>query len=181
LGCINYPIFGTLARIQDRFDTEYIGLDGSAYMITADHVEQDNTIDLNSDRGAIRWLQSNVQGTPIILEAHDEQYHWSSRISSNTGLPTILGWPWHQMQQRNNAISEINRRKIVISDIYNTTMVYKALKLLEDYHVTYIVVGQLERIHYSPDGLQKFNNMDSDGLLETVFNNQGTTVYRILP
>ena len=181
LGCINYPIFGTLARIQDRFDTEYIGLDGSAYMITADHVEQDNPIDLNSDRGAIRWLQSNVQGTPIILEAHDEQYHWSSRISSNTGLPTILGWPWHQMQQRNNAISEINRRKIVISDIYNTTMVYKALKLLEDYHVTYIVVGQLERIHYSPDGLQKFNNMDSDGLLETVFNNQGTTVYRILP
>ena len=85
------------------------------------------------------------------------------------------------MQQRNNAISEINRRKIVISDIYNTTMVYKALKLLEDYHVTYIVVGQLERIHYSPDGLQKFNNMVSDGLLETVFNNPGTTVYRILP
>ena len=181
IGCANYPIFGTIARVQDRFDTDYIGLDGSAYMMTADIVEQEKTIDLNSDLAAIRWFQNSVEGTPVILEAHDEQYHWSSRMSSNTGLPTILGWPWHQMQQRNNSISEINGRKTVIGDIYNTTKIYKALKLLDDYHVTYIVVGSLERIHYDTDGLQKFDGMVSDGLLETAFDNDGTTVYRVLP
>ena len=150
-------------------------------MMTADIVEQEKTIDLNSDLAAIRWFQTSVEGTPVILEAHDEQYHWSSRMSSNTGLPTILGWPWHQMQQRNNSISEINGRKTVIGDIYNTTKIYKALKLLDDYHVTYIVVGSLERIHYDTDGLQKFDGMVSDGLLETAFDNDGTTVYRVLP
>ena len=180
-GSITYPIFGTIARVQDRFDAKYIGLDGSAYMITSGHVEKDKAIELNSDHEAIRWLQKNVSGTPVVLEAHDEQYHWSSRISSNTGLPTILGWPWHQMQQRNDSISEINKRKVVISDIYNTTMIYKTLGLLKDYHVTYIVVGPLERIHYTQNGLQKFDDMVTDGFLESVFDNEGTTVYRVLP
>ena len=60
-------------------------------------------------------------------------------------------------------------------------MIYKTLGLLKDYHVTYIVVGPLERIHYTQNGLQKFDDMVTDGFLESVFDNEGTTVYRVLP
>ena len=50
-------------------------------------------IELRWDAEAIRWLQDNARGTPVVLEAHGDQYRWNGRISVYTGLPTVLGWP----------------------------------------------------------------------------------------
>ena len=50
----------------------------------------------------IHWLEDNVQGTPTIMEGLSDNplYHWSNRISIYTGLPDVIGWNWHQKQQR---------------------------------------------------------------------------------
>ena len=95
-----YTILGTRARLADRFDTQFASLDGAEYMDRAVYSKEGPAMELKWDYGAIRWLQDNVRGSPVVLEAHNEQYSWSSRISNYTGLPTVLGWPWHQIQQR---------------------------------------------------------------------------------
>ena len=178
-GCLIYTFAGTSSRLSDRFDFVYMGLDGSRYMETAIHVENDTPLELRWDREAILWLQSNVSGTPYILEAHNEQYHWSGRISSNTGLPTILGWPWHQMQQRNDSIPDIQLRSDTVSDIYNTTNQLYAKQLLDEYSVEYIVVGGLEKAYYSADGLGKFSEMVSREFLTLPFDSDHVQIYRM--
>ena len=61
-------------------------------------------MDLSQDYRAIRWMQENVRGSPVIVEANLRAlYHWGSRFSNFTGLPGVVGWEWHQQQQRRSA------------------------------------------------------------------------------
>ncbi len=41
-----------------------------------------------------------------------------------------------------------------------------------------MIVGQLERLYYPPSGLAKFED-NLDGNLELVYENPGTTIYRV--
>jgi uncharacterized membrane protein len=172
-----YTVLGTRVRVGDRFNPGPATLDGTAYMEQAVHRERDQSFGLKSDREAIRWLQDNVAGSPVVLEAHDEQYHWSARISIYTGLPTVLGWPWHQMQQRWDYQGEIRERASRIREMYETTDPGRAETLLRQYDVKYIMVGELERIYYSHPGLLKFSRMAETGLLKPVFQSEEVVIY----
>ena len=44
--------------------------------------------------------------------------------------------------------------------------------------MSYVIIGQLERIYYAPDGLAKFDN-NLNGNLELVYENPGTKIYQI--
>jgi uncharacterized membrane protein len=175
-----YTGLGTQARLADRFEGGPVTLKGTAYMNNAVHWEEDQWLELKWDLEAIQWLQENVQGSPVVLEAHHEHYHWSSRIADYTGLPTVLGWPWHQIQQRTAYADAIRGRAGAVREIYNTTSVSRAQELLRRYEVEYIVVGELERAYYSPEGLGKFEEMVSNGLAKCVFDNKQVKIYRIL-
>ena len=85
-----YPVLGTKARVNDRFGDTPVSLAGTAYMEQAVHQEEGRSLQLKWDLEAIRWLQDNVEGSPVILEAHHHQYHWTSRVAGYTGLPTVL-------------------------------------------------------------------------------------------
>ena len=173
-----YTALGSRDRLSDRFVDLPSSLDGTAYMQNAVHFERDQAIELKWDQEAIRWLQDNVQGSPVVLEAHMEQYRWGSRIAIYTGLPTVLGWPWHQFQQRTAYDFAIFQRADDIAEIYNTTDVTRALDLLRTYQVGYMVVGDLERAVYEAGGLNKFQLMEEQGLLRQVFQNQGVSIYQ---
>lgn len=104
--CI-YPVIATRARIADRFDaTIPPTLDGTEYMERAVYHEgrqeaiKKGDFRLAGDLRAIEWLWDNVPGSPVIAEAQAPLYSWGSRVSIYTGLPTIVGWDWHQSQQR---------------------------------------------------------------------------------
>ncbi len=174
-----YPVFATPVRIQDRFHSTPLTLDGSAWMPDTVHWERDGPIDLRWDADAIRWLQDNVSGSPVILEAHGDQYRWNARMSVYTGLPTVVGWPWHQTQQRNDW-NLIQRRARDVASIYNTLSKNEALELIDRYRVRYIVVGDLERIYYLSQGIEKFERMVQDGTLEVAYANERTTIYHVV-
>ena len=99
-------------------------------------------------------------------------------MSAYTGLPTLLGWPWHLIQQRNDYQSLILQRSEDIKSIYNSEDIKLTLTLLHSYRVSYIYVGELEKAYYSPAGLSKFDRMVLDGMIEQVFQNTGVTIYR---
>ena len=184
-GVLVYPALATPVRIADRFNPNPLTLDGESWMPHAQYHPPDwcaekpgNPIDLQWDHDAIRWLQDNAVGTPVILEAHGSQYCWNSRFSQYTGLPTVIGWPWHQTQQRNDG-DAVRKRAKDVATIYNTRSQDTALKLLDDYGVTYIVVGDLERVYYLADGIAKFDLMVAGGTLDLAYANHGTKIYRV--
>ena len=175
-----YTVMGTQVRVADRFNDGPFTLDGTAYMEQAVHRELEQPVNLKWDLEAIQWLQDNVAGTPVVLEAHNDQYHWSGRIATYTGLPTVLGWPWHQIQQRMDYDYTVRDRAARVKEIYETSDLERARFLLNKYNVEYVVVGELERIYYSPQGIKKFEELAESQLVERVYRNEGVSIYRNL-
>ncbi len=178
IGCsLIYVVLGTRARVDDRFAELPPTLDGTAYMTVAEHWEREQLFPLKWDREAIIWLQDNVEGSPVVMEAHMEQYRWGGRIANYTGLPTILGWPWHQTQQRHGYRDQIDERAADIRRAYDTIDTGEAMEFMKRFGVSYVVVGELERLNYRESGLAKFEAMAESGLLTKVYENQGTAIY----
>ena len=64
--------------------------------------------------------------------------------------------------------------------LYQTTTVAEAMSLLEKYDVEYIYSGVLEKVYYPEEGLNKFDRMVETGLLDEVYQDGGTSIYRVL-
>ena len=175
-----YPIAGTRARLRDRFHSRDIPLtlNGTAYIQGTVYRDPKGDIDLEADFEGIEWLRNNVQGSPIVLEAVTPTYQWGNRISVYTGLPSVVGWKWHQEQQRWDYRREVGRRIQDVERLYGGTNVAEALRLMRRYGVKYIYVGQVERLYYSESGLDKFDGPLSDILEKTEVNDQ-VTIYRV--
>jgi len=141
------------------------------------------SVDLSYDYDAIRWMQQNIEGTPVIAEAHGANPYRSvaNRVAMYTGLQAIVGWDWHQRQQR--AVLPgilVTNRIIDVNNLYNTTDINQAMQILEKYNVNYVYSGQLEWIYYHPLGLTKFDDMVEQGLLDEVYRNGGVSIYEVL-
>ncbi|MGD8621294.1 MAG: DUF2298 domain-containing protein [Anaerolineales bacterium] len=147
-----YPLTAATAKIRDRMVLEApASLNGMDFMRYSDrYFELNGYIDLSQDYEAIRWLQENVQGSPVIVEANVPEYRWGSRYTIYTGLPGVLGWRWHQSQQRVAADGDlVNVRLFDITDFYLTNDLVAAREFLDKYAVRYVMVGQLERTYYT--------------------------------
>ncbi|MBI2953790.1 MAG: glycosyltransferase family 39 protein [Chloroflexi bacterium] len=174
-----YPVVATRARVTDRFDNGIAPtLDGTAFMRTGVYRDQPGPIDLASDLKAILWIQDNVVGSPVMLEGRAPLYSWGSRVSIYTGLPTVLGWDWHQKQQRWGYQWMVDKRAGDVATMYNTLSPEQAMGLLKEYGVSYIYVGELERRYYSAPGLQKFDAMVGRDL-DVVYDADGVRIYRL--
>jgi uncharacterized membrane protein len=176
LAAVAYPLLASKGKIGLRFTEMPLSLDGMQYM---DHAQYtDNGLDLNlpGDAQAIRWLQQNVVGTPVVLEGRSPVYRWGSRISIYTGLPTILGWDVHESQQRTGYAGMIQEREADVERAYSTVDPQQAEAILHKYQVRYVVVGGLERAYYPAAGLTKFQTMPS---LQSVYNADGVQIYEV--
>jgi len=127
-------------------------------------------------------MQDNVQVSPVIMEGlGHREYLWSNRVSVYTGLPAVIGWRWHQVQQRALLPAEmVDWRRIDVSECYNTTDVARAREILARYGVGYVYVGAYERAYYNPAGLSKFEAMAAQGLLRVVYDAQGVKIYEVV-
>lgn len=189
--------FAAQAKMKDRI-TYYgqyqlseasppLTLDGMQYMNYSTYYEpgandtEGLNMDLSQDYRMIRWLQDNIQGSPTIVEAASRNnYRWYSRVSINTGLPSVVGWEWHQQQQRAVNPSEwVTERVLEVREFYTTTVTATFTQFLSKYNVSYIILGQLERIAYPGEGLEKF--ADFNGVLwREVYRDGETVVYQVL-
>ncbi|MCL5256885.1 MAG: DUF2298 domain-containing protein [Chloroflexi bacterium] len=171
-----YPVLAGMEKI--RSSGGFHGLDGTTYMKLAEP----------SDYDAFQWLNTNVKGMAVILEASGPPYADYGRVSMFTGLASVLGWANHEGVWRagqSGIDAELNQREQDIDTIYSTTDLNLARSLLAKYHVQYVFVGDVERglrgsstemKHYPPEGLAKFSSLG-----EVVFHEGGTYVYRINP
>lgn len=176
-----YPITAATDKIRDRMSAvETHSLNGIEFMATSHYGDQGVDLELNQDYQAILWMQQNVVGSPVIVEANTVEYRWGNRYTIYTGLPGVLGWNWHQRQQRGFIDSNgIANRLNDIMNFYATTDIKIAVDFIERYHVSYIILGQMERAYYPGEGLDKF--VQYDGVYwKEVFNYQDTVIYQVI-
>lgn len=150
-GAALYPMTASFAKIEDRMEPMAPKtLDGMLFMRYVDrYSEIGEPFTLREDYAAIRWMQDNIEGTPVIVEANVPEYRWGTRYTIYTGLPGVLGWRWHQFQQRVAADgNQVDNRLFDITRFYLTQSREDAWEFLEKYGVRYIVLGQLEKAYY---------------------------------
>jgi len=139
---------------------------------------------LKHDYDAIRWMQDNVAGSPTIIEegaAGGNQYRWSARFSIYTGLPTVVGWEWHQRQQRAVLGAPVVEDRVAdVREFYSTTDLERARLLLRRYSVRYVIEGEMERLYNDPAGFAKFGALVEAGDLRIVYQNPGVTIYEVV-
>jgi len=187
-GAALFPTLGGMAKIKDRMaEGAPHTLDGMAYMQYATYTDTWGTMDLSQDYRAIRWMQENVKGSPVIVEANlVNLYRWGSRFSIYTGLPGVVGWEWHQQQQRASLPGNwVSDRIAEIEAFYTTTDMQVVQNFLRKYDVRYIILGQQERGLYSGEngeqlqGLAKFPA--ADGVLwHSVYQDRDTIIYEVI-
>jgi YYY domain-containing protein len=126
------------------------------------------------DYAAIQWLQENVPGMAYMVEATGGSYSDAGFVSAFTGLPTVLGWDFHQYQWRGNTI-ESGKRQPDIAQIYQSSDSSQVLTLLDRYDVQYVYVGPVEKRKYElpPHVAERFGHF-----LDKVYEGGGVSIYR---
>jgi len=138
------------------------GLNGISYLKTL-HPE---------DYEAILWIEKNIAGQPVMLEAQGDSYTDYGRISANTGLPTPLGWTVHEWLWRGDYKFPESR----LEDIKNLYEGSVALTrdLVKKYNIKYVYVGNLEREKYPNINESKFNEIG-----KIIFERKTTRIYEL--
>lgn len=141
----------------------YSGLDGEKYLINIHP----------NDYLAINWINKNIKGQPVMLEAQGDSYTDYERISANTGLPTILGWTVHEWLWRGTYDMMVPRIQEV-QTIYESRNIQDIIPIITKYNIQYIYVGKMEHQKYPDLYEQKFNQIG-----KIVYENQSVKIYKI--
>jgi len=165
-----YPVTVTLERTGGFRNAQR--MDGLAYEEESDPEEAE----------AIRWLNENVSGTPVVLEGVGSDFSDFARVSGRTGLPTVIGWLFHELQWRGyGPVTSASGEETPITDvrndvatIYTTADVELAMALMAKYDVEFVYAGRREREQYGESGLAKFRQF-----MVPVFQNESITVYQM--
>lgn len=159
LAGLAYPAV-MLYNKTDGFSVKKWTLDGNAYIR-----------EYNPDEySAILWLQKAPNG--VVTEAVGGSYTDYARVSTRSGLPTVLGWPGHESQWRGGGV-EMGSRLEDIQRLYETADWEEALRVLRDYNVRYVYVGNLERSTYQVETMKFEEN------LPLVFSNNSTLIFEV--
>lgn len=120
-------------------------LDGLNYMKT----------DSMAELLAIQYLKETYHAGEIIIEAVGDDYSEYGRVAASTGIPTVLGWTFHEQQWRGSR-EPFSGREEAVKNFYETDDIQEAKGIINMYGVTYILLGPRERTKYNVGDLGKF-------------------------
>lgn len=181
-----YPFVATSGWVPSPATTDWQGIDGTTWMRSQVHTGDVNGVneqyDLSVDAAAIDWFNEYIDDQPVILEAAGLSYTHMNRISAYTGLPTVLGWETHEWLWRTsrdspNAYADlIYPKQQDVEAVYTWSDPTRAVSVLRENQVQYIIIGELELLRY-PD-----INLDQLAALgETVFHQGLMRIIQINP
>jgi uncharacterized membrane protein len=172
-----YPIVAPYYRVM-RYDPktgqggvyQSSSLDGMAYFkYDQYHI---------GDYEAIHWLNANVPDDSVIVEAvYNNDYSDFGRVSSFTGLQTIMGWIGHEYQWRMGSdvqSASLLARQHDVDVIYTSTNQQQVLNTMKRYHAQYLYVGLMEHIRYPDSNLERFK-----AFMQVVYQNNNVTIYKL--
>ena len=120
------------------------------------------------DYGGVTYLRT-LHGDERIVEAEGGDYNYYSRISSFTGIPAIIGMPFHEYMWRSDDTGWFSTRPQDIQSIYEEPET--TVRLMKKYNATLLYVGDAERERYDV-------HIPATGL-ERVYSAGGTEIYRL--
>ncbi len=156
-----YPVFAVNSYYNGV--KIYSGLDGEKYLHSL----------YPEDYQAISWINKNIKGSPVILEAQGDSYTDFARISANTGIPTVIGWTVHEWLWRGN-YNIVSPRIADVQSIYESNAEEKTKQLLNKYNVSYVYVGGMERQKYTNLNEEKFKKIG-----KVIFQSAATRLYKV--
>jgi len=157
-----YPAIAIWTK-SDQFQSAYgPTLDGMAY-------RERSTL---GEYEAIQWINENLQ-EGIVAEAVGGSYTAYARISTHTGLSTLLGWPGHELQWRGGS-EEQGTRQIDVENLYTTRSWQEAKNIVDQYGIDYVYIGPLERSTYTPLVEEKFSVF-----MDEIFRNDEVIIFAI--
>lgn len=137
LGYFGNAVHGWFGDVFDR--SRFEGLDATAFVAG----------ESRQDAEAIAWLNENIEGTPVVLEANGDSYTFYERVSAMTGLPTVLGWRTHEWLWRSDSTGSfpavVSEREEAVKTLYTSVDATQVQLLIEKYDIEYIYVGASER------------------------------------
>ncbi|GIW06206.1 MAG: hypothetical protein KatS3mg060_1011 [Dehalococcoidia bacterium] len=172
-----WPVVATPLRIAQRFAPLPPTLDGLAYQWTAVYVDERGPIELRADREAIEWLRT-TGGLASMLEGRTPAARWGGRFSVHTGMPAVLGWEFHQSEQRRGYLGMVGERARDVDRFYSSGDPAEARAILERYRPAFVAVGELEARFYPASGLAGVRSLEGSAL-EVAYRNEKVTIYRV--
>jgi YYY domain-containing protein len=118
------------------------------------------------DADAVRFLRG-LDGHHVIVEAEGGDYTYAARISSFTGIPTVIGWTFHEYMWRDD-YAMVQERAADVRAAYGDPS--RTVAVMEKYGADLLYVGDLERETYAV-------SLPSTGL-EPVYDAGGVQIYR---
>jgi YYY domain-containing protein len=130
-----------------------------------------------ADAAAVAYLAANAPRHAVVIEAVGGAYSEYARISSHTGIPTVLGWGNHEALWRSDRpdAPEVPAREAAVRAFYSRGDEETAVQILRLYGVTHVVLGELER--QAGPGAQRLAGLP---FLKPVLQGD-TVVYEVLP
>jgi uncharacterized membrane protein len=157
---LSYPYFAIRSYYGLK---EYKGLNGFNYLKER----------YPDNYHAVKWINDNISGQPVVLEAVGDSYTTFNHVSSATGLPTVVGWIVHEWLWRGSYDAPASRQTDV-ERIYQSSDVGEVQSLIQKYSINHIFVGDKER--------EKYLNLNENNFIQlgakVIFTSGLTKIYQ---
>ena len=159
LGSLAYAPAAAVARSREG---QAAGLDALAYLDRA----------APGEAAALRWARAELDPhEALLLEAVGPSYGSGNRVSAASGVPTLLGWPGHELQWRRDP--PIGELLALVERAYAAGATEETRRLLRGRGVTHVYLGAEERRQHGDGVAQRFEGWP------VVFEAAGVRVVRV--
>ncbi len=122
----------------------------------------------------INWINQNISGQPVMLEAVGDSYTTFNQVSVNTGLPTVQGWIVHEWLWR-GGYDKPKQRQNDVESIYESKDIDILKSLIQKYNIKYIFVGTKEYEKYPNLNESNFQKIGA----QVIFQSGKTKLYQL--